>query len=83
MIRKFRAWWRRINEHYREKAELLVMADELLRQLEVPAQTFEEIELHCLRIAMMHLQLAAYGRSLLAQEALTAAGIGEARPTVH
>jgi hypothetical protein len=86
MIRRLRAWWRRIDEHWRKKRELLLAADKAYQDLGYGVQTFEEIELYLLQLGVLHLESAVYGRSV-AQKAMEAGireGVGDVLShTVH
>ena len=86
MIRRLRAWWRWDDEHGRKKRELLLSADKALQDLGYGVLTLEEIELYLLNLGVLHLESAAYGRSL-AQKVMEA-GIREGAadvlsPMVH
>jgi len=75
MIRRLRAWWRRMDEHWRRKRQLLLDADKAMRELGYAPASFEEIEFHLLQTGVLHLEAATYGQQF-AQKVLEA-GIRE------
>jgi len=57
MIARIKRWWRRTNEHYRERQELLLEADRTLRGMGATLN-FDEILLLCLRVGVLDLKNA-------------------------
>ena len=62
MIRRLRTWWRRTGEHRREKRELLIAADKILRKIDRGVLTDREIELYLVNLGVLHLEAVSESR---------------------